>query len=324
MEDISVEEETIPVDEYSTGITIPVEEEPPTEPSGWGLPSGLSDWVGLGVAAVAAEYNNGDADEGFAGGDVSAVEKSDAGASDAELEALTKGMESGLTAWTAPFGLGLGSAADSTTPDGDALIGDTALPVNTDMSALAEGLESGLTSAVEGMESGFTSALNGFGFGISTAEDGESTAKEGTDDNNDTPVSSSIWSALGSVAGTVSSPRLNYHPIGGGIGEWIDDLQKEQFEKDPHTKLRESLDAFLEEHPRAAYEDWVEHFLEVSEGWDEGSAVVDDTFYLEKSNHRIVWNERNIEDGIGADEGETKRKYVPVIDLSAGEGEHRR
>ena len=30
----------------------------------------------------------------------------------------------------------------------------------------------------------------------------------------------------------------------------------------------------------------------VLEKWDRGSAVVDDTFYLEESVHRNLWNER--------------------------------
>jgi NMD protein affecting ribosome stability and mRNA decay len=60
----------------------------------------------------------------------------------------------------------------------------------------------------------------------------------------------------------------------------------------------------------------VEELL-VKEGWDDGSAVVDNSFYADKSIHRNLWNERNMQDGIGVEEAETKRAYV----LASGSNE---
>jgi len=88
---------------------------------------------------------------------------------------------------------------------------------------------------------------------------------------------------------------------------WIDDLEKQNAESDPHRKLRDHLDGHLGEWPRSSYEEWVEEALRVLDGWDDGSAVVDDTFYMEDSVHRNIWNERNAEDDDGV---ECKREYV--------------
>jgi hypothetical protein len=53
----------------------------------------------------------------------------------------------------------------------------------------------------------------------------------------------------------------------------------------------------------------VEEALCALEGWDAGSAVVDDTFYREDSVHRNVWNDYQC----GEEEGEeAKREFVPA------------
>mmetsp|Transcript_32783 Transcript_32783/g.43554 ORF Transcript_32783/g.43554 Transcript_32783/m.43554 type:complete len:225 (-) Transcript_32783:22-696(-) len=95
--------------------------------------------------------------------------------------------------------------------------------------------------------------------------------------------------------------------------DWIDTLEKENISSDPHSKLRAFLDAYLEIFPKATYEEWVEEVLCKIEGWDEGSAVVDESFYTERSVHRNVWNERNALEGIdldGVDIDEDNEDYL--------------
>jgi len=60
-----------------------------------------------------------------------------------------------------------------------------------------------------------------------------------------------------------------------------------------HAEIRNHLDEFLQEHPDARYEDWIEdvHPDNVTEGkLFTDMKQVDLRFYVESSDHRILWN----------------------------------
>jgi len=269
--------------------------------SGWGLSAALADWGLGGSEDPEKEYS--EQEKASTAPQVEIVPE--LGASDAELAALTKKMESGISAAFSGLGLGgtvfgaMTSASQETGKEGDSAENEGAISGNS-----VQGPGSNLSAMKRELEAGVTTALSGFGLRYSATED---TGETGNNSKKETAVSSAIWSTLESVSEMKGPPIV----IGAGIGEWIEDLQKENEEKDPHKSLKESLDKYLKEQPCGKYEGWVEQLL-MSEGWDEESAVVDVSFYMEKSVHRNVWNDRNIQDGIGADEGETKRAYVPA------------
>ena len=107
----------------------------------------------------------------------------------------------------------------------------------------------------------------------------------------------------------------NMNPLNKLASGWIDDLERQNADADPHRDLRAHLDSHLKDWPRRTYEEWVEEALCALEGWDAGSAVVDDTFYTEDSVHRNVWNDYQC--GEEEDE-ETKREFVPARGSAAG------
>lgn len=85
---------------------------------------------------------------------------------------------------------------------------------------------------------------------------------------------------------------LDLNPLNNIASQWVNDLERQSNANDPHSTLRHHLDAHLKDWPNATYEEWVEESLVALEKWDRGSAVVDDTFYLEGNVHRNLWNER--------------------------------
>ena len=107
----------------------------------------------------------------------------------------------------------------------------------------------------------------------------------------------------------------NMNPLNKLASGWIDDLERQNADADPHRDLRAHLSNHLKDWPRSTYEEWVEEALCALEGWDAGSAVVDDTFYTEDSVHRNVWNDYQC--GEEEDE-ETKREFVPARGSAAG------
>lgn len=285
----------------------------PMSSSGWGLSAALSDW-GIGGDAPAENESAGGTE-----GEGPTIETTPA--SDVEVDAMTKEMESGLTSALASLGFDGSQKGDkSERTDELSIAGDTEGDGAPKIEKTPASDEE-LAAMTKGMESGLTSALAGFGFGslTNTCDQVSSENKGvGTDEENGKKseleaaaeaASSAIWSTFE----TVSELKAPSVVIGAGIGEWIEDLQKENEQKDPHRELRDSLDEFLKERPCAKYEEWAEHLL-ISEGWDEDSAVVDDSFYWEKSAHRNVWNERNIADGISVDDAGRKRAYVAARD----------
>ena len=196
---------------------------------------------------------------------------------------------------------------------------------------------------------GLSAALGGWGFGGgSSIEEDKKTVAEA---QADSALEEEVEAAAAAVAQTASSllsgaasyftsnlselsgvaEGLADTTLGLGLGTglpslkdinpslWIDKLEKEQsVDSNPHrAKLREHLDAYLGVWPCVAYEDWVEDALSVVEGWDQDSVVVDESFYMEDSIHRNLWNEKNIEDGVENVEGDregnaSKRKFVPA------------
>uniref|UniRef100_A0A7S4HJV5 Uncharacterized protein n=1 Tax=Odontella aurita TaxID=265563 RepID=A0A7S4HJV5_9STRA len=277
--------------------------------SGWGLTTALSDW-GIGGATRSEEDSAGGADSG------ETPKTETKPASDVEVDSMTKEMESSVTSALASLGFGSTiSDAPQSAEKEQQLVStaeDGAPKVETTLASDEE-----LASITKEMESSLSSALSGFGFGDSAnRSDQTPTETQGVGVNEGlapkievekaaAAASSAIWSTFETVSELKAPSAV--------IGEWIEDLQKENELKDPHKSLRDSLDGFLKDRPSAKYEEWVEHLL-ISEGWDEDSAVVDDSFYWEKSAHRNVWNERNIEDGIKVEEAEAKRAYVAAMD----------
>lgn len=112
---------------------------------------------------------------------------------------------------------------------------------------------------------------------------------------------------------TASALRAFYelNPMNKLASGWIDALERENADADPHRELRAHLENHLKDWPRSTYEEWVEEALCALDGWDQGSAVVDDTFYAEDSVHRNIWNETNYQ---RAEEegGEAQREFVPA------------
>ena len=112
---------------------------------------------------------------------------------------------------------------------------------------------------------------------------------------------------------TASALRSFYelNPINKMASGWIDALERENAASDPHRELRAHLDNHLKDWPRSTYEEWVEEALCALDGWDQGSAVVDDTFYSENSVHRNIWNE-TIYQKAEEEGGEAQREFVPA------------
>ena len=112
---------------------------------------------------------------------------------------------------------------------------------------------------------------------------------------------------------TASALRSFYelNPMNKLAGGWIDALERKNADADPHRELRAHLDNHLKDWPRSTYEEWVEEALCALDGWDQGSAVVDDTFYSEDSVHRNVWNETNYQRA-KEEGGEAQREFVPA------------
>ena len=70
---------------------------------------------------------------------------------------------------------------------------------------------------------------------------------------------------------------------------------------------RRHLEEFLITHPESTYEQWIAALH--PENVEEGSAMIDHRFYVEDSDHRILWNEKI--------EGE--REFVPARSLKDAE-----
>lgn len=74
---------------------------------------------------------------------------------------------------------------------------------------------------------------------------------------------------------------------------------------------REHLEGFLREHPSAAYEDWIRNMhpeaVEEGESDEKSSGEIDHRYYVEDSDHRIIWN-ASLREGDG-------RPFVPVRNL---------
>lgn len=100
------------------------------------------------------------------------------------------------------------------------------------------------------------------------------------------------------------------------IGKWIDDLEKDQELADELERINEEhqaeaerrhlvvqvreacmdairthLVSFLQENPEGSYEDWVAELH--PDNVSEHDASVDHRFYVEDSDHRILWNEHH-------------------------------
>lgn len=217
-------------------------------------------------------------------------------ASDAELAAMTEEMQStaaaAQTAMSSTIWSSLQTVYSATGAENDAVTRET---------APAE-------KAEEQQQQQHTANLASDEELAAMAEKMESTAAAA-----ENAVSSALWSGLQTMSELKADPASllslytsNLKPAG-----WIKDLEDENAENEPLRDLRKSLDAFVEAHPRGSYEDWVEVVL-TQEGWDEGSAVVDNTFYAEESVHRNLWNERNYADGIDVNDESPQRAYVPA------------
>ena len=164
--------------------------------------------------------------------------------------------------------------------------------------------------------SSFFSGASMFLSGVGEAEDGD-----GATDGDSTPARDSAVPRDRNALGAL----LDLNPLNSLASGWIDDLERDNSLADPLGPLRQHLDAHLADWPAATYEEWVEEAL-VLDGWDRGSAVVDDTFYAEGSAHRNVWNERMAADdadaGVGGEgeggEGSGKRYVRARKGLPAG------
>jgi hypothetical protein len=135
-------------------------------------------------------------------------------------------------------------------------------------------------------------------------------------------AASSIWSSLGAAVSetlgstTAPDPASSLYSLYTSnvnrAAEWIEDLERADAQKDPYKRLKENLNAYVTENPTGSYEDWVELYLS-EEGWDKSSTVaVDSSYYAEECPHRILWNERNYQDGIQIGDPNPKRAYVPT------------
>lgn len=154
------------------------------------------------------------------------------------------------------------------------------------------------SAAASSFFSGATEFLSGVGDDTAAASTAAAAAAVPPPDAND-PTASALRSFY----------ELN--PMNKLASGWIDALERENADADPHRDLRAHLDNHLRDWPRSTYEEWVEEALCALDGWDQGSAVVDDTFYSEDSVHRNIWNETNYQ---RAEEegGEAQREFVPA------------
>jgi hypothetical protein len=253
----------------------------------WGLTAALGNWGFGGLTTNEATAEEQESSEEKKDATTENVAKL---ASDAELAAMENEMDSVAAAAAMAVTSAIWSSLE------------TLKTTTTTTTAAAENREDATTAATTEAEVPLS--------------DAELAAMENEIDSAaaaaQTAVSSAIWSSLETLSEfTASKPAA-----------WIEELEREHTEKDPNHKLRQSLDVFVELHPRATYEEWVEELL-VKEGWDDGSAVVDNSFYAEKSSHRNLWNERNMQDGIGVEEAETKRAYVLASESSKGKKKRR-
>jgi len=167
-----------------------------------------------------------------------------------------------------------------------------------------EGAASAATAAASSFFSGASDFLAGANpTGDAAAADANATTAPPPDANDPTA------SALRSL--------YDLNPMNKMASGWIDALERENADADPHRDLRAHLDNHLKDWPRSTYEEWVEEALCALEGWDAGSAVVDDTFYIEGCVHRNIWNETNYQ---RAEEegGEAQREFVPARGAGSG------
>ena len=154
------------------------------------------------------------------------------------------------------------------------------------------------SAAASSFFSGATEFLSGVGEDAAAASTATDTAAVPPPDAND-PTASALRSFY----------ELN--PMNKLASGWIDALERENADADPHRDLRAHLDNHLKDWPRSTYEEWVEEALCALDGWDQGSAVVDDTFYSEDSVHRNIWNE-TIYQKAEEEGGEAQREFVPA------------
>jgi len=103
---------------------------------------------------------------------------------------------------------------------------------------------------------------------------------------------------------------LDLNPLNHLASHWIDDLERQSALADPHRALRSHLDVHLLDWPASTYEEWVEEALVSMDGWDGGSAVVDETFYGEGNVWRDLWNERMVLEDQNAGGEDNKKRYV--------------
>jgi hypothetical protein len=124
------------------------------------------------------------------------------------------------------------------------------------------------------------------------------------------------------------------------IAKWIDDLeldqevadrmerinannQEEQKHRDMKREATEAcfdaiqshLDDFLQTHPTASYEKWIEDLHPDNVLEKGGETVIDHRFYVDDSDHRHIWN-RNLRDR----ERNITRRYVPASSILSLEG----
>ena len=184
-----------------------------------------------------------------------------------------------------------GTSASGTTAESVAKAGS---PQDEEWKKQADAVE----HAVEDAAAAAAAAASSFFSGATEYLTGSSTAAA-TESETTTHSTDPTAAALRSLA--------DLNPMSKIASGWIDDLEKQNAESDPHRKLRDHIDSHLRDWPKSSYEEWVEEALRVLEGWDDGSAVVDDTFYMEDSVHRNIWNERNAEEDDGM---ECVREYV--------------
>ena len=138
----------------------------------------------------------------------------------------------------------------------------------------------------------------------------------GNDESDSHPIVASASSALYNL----------YTSNVNRAAEWIEDLERANADNDPYKRLKEHLNTYLEAHPRGNYEEWVQIFMS-EHGWDASGddhknqsngkspptvVVVDPSYYTEDCPHRILWNERNYQDGIQIGDENPQRAYVPT------------
>ena len=171
-------------------------------------------------------------------------------------------------------------------------------PSATTAAESVEGAMGGAASAASSFFSGASEFLAGANPTSDAAGAGASaSATTATPTDADDPTASTLRSLY------------NMNPLNKLAASWIDDLERQNADAGPHRDLRAHLDSHLKDWPRRTYEEWVEEALCALEGWDAGSAVVDDTFYTEDSIHRNVWNDYQCGEEEG---GEAKREFVPA------------